>query len=65
MFPLDPYSALKLFQDRQAEFELKVRRGLYVIDEMQKDSELQDQESERRGWRHKWFGSKRLYTSWK
>lgn len=63
MYPVDLYGAMYTIQERQAEIDLAIQRGFELQQEMEIVSKREQQESGRRGWQHRWFGSKRLYTS--
>jgi hypothetical protein len=59
------YHVEKLIQLRQVELNKNFRQGLYLKQNHAEQSEGKKQADEQRGFWHKWFGSRRLNTSWK
>jgi hypothetical protein len=59
------YYLEKMMQFRLSEIEKNTRSGLYLKPITPPYSTGKDQASQHRGFWHKWFGSRRLNTSWK
>jgi hypothetical protein len=59
------YHLEKMILLRQAESNKNIRQGLYVKQINAKNRKDKTQADVQRGFWHKWFGSKRLNTSWK
>jgi hypothetical protein len=59
------YHIEKIIQLRQADINKNIRQGLYVKQVDAKNKKDKTQADVQRGFWHKWFGSKRLNTSWK